>query len=464
MVGSGPPQDALASAIPKRSFDVIVVGSGPSGSVAALLLARSGLEVALIDKARFPRDKACGDVIGPRALRALERLKITTPSGEPVASMQLSFPNATVVELPSGTGLEFDGVGRSIPRRIFDHHLHEQALATGAFEITARVSSVVAQSDGSFVVEAEGGPTSPPGSSSIHLHCRYIIGADGANSKVASDLVLTSPSEALWGFAVRRYIPATVGLPLISLLDGADLVNAGDPKRIFPGYGWAFPSPGGMVNVGVGVGVGGGRKGSSLATNSLTGYIDKLCHEGNLGPVDGEHASSSKQLGGWLKMGMAGTTGGRGGALLVGDAAGLVNPLQGEGIAQAIESASAAAEAILHARSDPSVRYRDYLLQRHAPYQHGSAFLHRYALTHERRALIILGVLSGLPFQHAIAQAWGLYWNDLSDAAGPIPGALLARAMGRSIGLLHSISSSYSRARSPLTFPTSHPPRNHRKK
>jgi hypothetical protein len=153
-------------------------------------------------------------------------------------------------------------------------------------------------------------------------------------------------------------------------------------------------------------------------------------------------------------MGMGSSSGGRRGVLLVGDAAGLVNPLQGEGIAQAIESASAAAEAICSAANDPSVRYRTYLAQRHAPYQHATAFVHQQALHHQRSAYIALNALSHLPFRDPITQAWGIYWNDLSDAAGPIPGARLARTIGHGIELIQRASSISDRVRRPLHIPT----------
>ena len=98
-------------------FDVLVVGGGPAGSVAALVLARGGVRVALVDKATFPRDKACGDVVGPRGLQLLADLGLALPAGRDVGDMLVVGPTGRRVQLPCADGLTYPGHGTVVRRR-----------------------------------------------------------------------------------------------------------------------------------------------------------------------------------------------------------------------------------------------------------------------------------------------------------------------------------------------------------
>ena len=136
---------------------------------------------------------------------------------------------------------------------------------------------------------------------------------------------------------MRAYLNAPVDLPHILLWE---------PQRwrLFPGYGWIFPTADGRANVGLGLGVGPDR----LLARQAGEQFDDFCnHLQRQRLLPGHAASGARRIGGWLKMGMIGTVPARGTVLLTGDAAGLINPLQGEGIAQAIASGRAAATAIL---------------------------------------------------------------------------------------------------------------------
>ena len=107
--------------MPDKRFDVLVVGAGPAGSVAALVLARGGARVAVVDKARFPRDKACGDLVGPRGVQVLSDLAIDVPRAASVGDMVVVGPTGRRVRLPCYPGTTYPGhacrVSSHVPRR-----------------------------------------------------------------------------------------------------------------------------------------------------------------------------------------------------------------------------------------------------------------------------------------------------------------------------------------------------------
>lgn len=392
-----------------HSYDVAVVGGGPAGATAAAVLAQGGLKVAIVDKFSFPRDKACGDVVGPKAIWALDNLGLSCPLGVPISDMEVIFPNSKRMILPSQESLELPGIGRAVRRKELDDHLLSQALARGATFVGGRLDSLNSQPDGGVSLSVGGAcPTT--------ISARFLIGADGSTSTVADLLGLLDPRRILWGFAIRSYVRATLQRPAISLLSRKE--------GLFPGYGWAFPSTEGELNVGVGVGLEDNRRGSALATRSLERYLEQL---ENTGIITTRAGSEVAKVGGWIKMGMTGTTPAKYRTLLVGDAAGLVNPLQGEGIAQAIESGAAAARAIMSTRSDPSVPYMSYLREEHLSYQRAAGMVHRLALRYPLTALSAIKELSSPRVNRRLASAWGIYWNDLTNAVGPIHGSRLAR-------------------------------------
>jgi len=384
-------------------FDVLVVGAGPAGSIAALVLARAGASVALLDKAQFPRDKACGDFIGPRGLQVLADLGIPEPPGLDVGDMVVVGPTGRRVVLPCFNGATYPGRARAMTRSVFDDALRTAALDAGAVAYAGRAESPLwseGDIDG-FTVSGGGGG---------ELRADFVIGADGATSHVAQSAGLVEGSRVLWGFAVRCYVDQSVDLPAITLWE---------PTRwhAFPGYGWIFPSPGGIANIGIGIGTLADRQTGAGAVRALPAYLDHLVE---LGLVDRAAASPlPRRLGGWLKMGMVGTTPATGRVLLVGDAAGLVNPLQGEGIAQAMTSGRSAAESILNSPGHAATRYRYKLARTHLPYQRITAAGHA-ALVGRPRSIAAVGRMLTAPvLGSALAGGWGIFWNELLDGAAP---------------------------------------------
>jgi menaquinone-9 beta-reductase len=401
-------------------FDVLVVGGGPAGSVAALVLARGGARVALVDKARFPRDKACGDLVGPRGVQLLDDLGIKIHGSRQVGDMIVLGPTGRRVRLPCRPGITYPGYGFAAPRAVFDETLLAAAADAGAEVFVGRAGGPLGDDAALDGFEL---------SSGVRLSADVVIGADGATSRVADAGGLVDPARVLWGFALRAYVDDPVDLPYIALWES-------EPGRGFPGYGWLFPGVGGRANIGLGLGMLSDRGASGAAAQQFGAFA---AHLRRLDVLQTDVPADPRQpgrLGGWLKMGMLGTIPARGRVLLVGDAAGLVNPLQGEGIAQAMVSGRAAADAVLAGPDDAAVRYRQFVCETYAPYASITAPVHAALLTKPRAIAAVGRVLTAPGIGRALSGGWAVFWNDLLAGATPGPPRTVAAAaagLGRAL-------------------------------
>jgi len=393
-----------------RRFDVLVVGSGPAGSIAALVLARGGARVALVDKARFPRDKACGDLVGPRAVQVLDDLGLDVPEARTVGDMVVVGPTGRRVRLPCFEGRTYPGHALAMPRLEFDTRLRDAAVAAGAEALVGRADEARRDDLGLEGFALDGG---------VEIRADVVIGADGATSRVAAAAELVDPASVLWGFAVRGYVDEPVEVPHILLWE---------PTRGhgFPGYGWVFPGVDGRANLGLGLGTRSTRTGAARAAHELPAFVDHLRRHGLVsGPAP------AATLGGWLKLGMVGTTPARGRVMLVGDAAGLVNPLQGEGISQALTSGRAAAQAVLDGPADAALRYRDFLVRTYRPYLSATTPVHAAMLGRPRLVSAVGRMLTAPGIGATLAPGWSVFWNDLLDGAPPGAARTVAAAAAR---------------------------------
>lgn len=315
--------------------DVIVAGAGPAGAATAAHLAAAGRDVLLVDQRQFPRDKVCGDFVGPSAIVELEQLGVaardeyvrTNEIGR--AAVHVDGRLITEQHLPQ-IG-ELPATGRVIPRETLDAWIVDAALSKGASLLEgARLTGFYTAQDAVRVQLAGKGK-----STTRELSARLVVGADGSTSAVAKALRGQPTPSRDRILAVRAYyedVPAPE--------DRADLFFSGDS---FPGYTWVFPTGGGHANAGVGMVL------DTVPTNHehLRDLLMRLVAQDR---ALGERLAGSRLTGrvvGWpLTTFNPSVPLVSDRVLLVGDAAGLINPLNGEGIQYALQSARWAAETI----------------------------------------------------------------------------------------------------------------------
>ncbi|MEZ0362681.1 menaquinone reductase [Mycobacterium sp. pUA109] len=310
--------------------DVVVVGAGPAGSAAAAWAARAGRDVLVIDAASFPRDKACGDGLTPRAVDELERLGLGDWLDAHIRhrGLKLSgFGGEVQVDWP---GPSFPSTGSAAPRVELDERIRKVAEDSGA-RMMLGIKAVGAHHDSS------GRVTSVALTGGAEVRCRTLIVADGARSPLGRALGRVWHQDTVYGVAARGYLASprhdepwlTSHLELRSP-DGA----------VLPGYGWIFPLGNGQVNIGVGA-LATAKRPADLALRPLMSYYADLRRE-EWGFVGAPQAPSSALLPmGGAVSGVAGPN-----WMLIGDAAACVNPLNGEGIDYGLETGRLAVDML----------------------------------------------------------------------------------------------------------------------
>jgi geranylgeranyl reductase family protein len=315
-------------------YDVVIVGAGPSGSTTAYYLAKQGLNVLLLDKFNFPRDKTCGDGLTPRALHILDdmglldtllevgyrtsKLEIISTKGDSVSAL---FPKKESLQ----------DYLLIVPRIILDNIILERALTGGAsFQAPVRVTGIE-QENNSMLVKGE------QRAKTITFRTRMVIYATGANTKLLlnTGLLKKMPPMVL---AVRTYY------------DGLkDIFDAGQCRFDnvpLPGYGWIFPVSSNSINIGIGL----------FREGIASWWMPKTAHAAFdtfiKSPPIQELLEGGKQSGplkGFpirVDFARSPTYGER--TMIIGEAAGLVNPITGEGIDYGMESGKMAAEHLTH--------------------------------------------------------------------------------------------------------------------
>jgi geranylgeranyl reductase family protein len=340
--------------------DAVVVGAGPAGSAAAYWLASAGLDVALLEKATFPREKVCGDGLTPRGTRALIDMGIDVSEdagwvhnrGLRVIGgglrLHLDWPELT----------NFPSYGLVRPRSDLDALLANRAVAAGAIlhEQTAVTEPVLDRAGRVTGVLGKTGPDKQP----VTYRAPIVLSCDGVSGKLAQQLGLHRNDRRPMGVAVRRYYasPRTHDDYLESWLELWDGPMGADDAKLLPGYGWIFGMGDGTVNVGLGVLNSSAGFQRTDYRAMLTRWLDATPEAWGLREVNAQ----GPIRGAGLPMGFNRTPHYTRGLLLVGDTGGSVNPFNGEGIPYAMESGKLAAQAAVQALARPPGPQRERAL------------------------------------------------------------------------------------------------------
>ncbi len=308
--------------------DVLVVGAGPAGCLAAVELARQGVDVLVVERSPFPREKICGDALLEDSLEVLESV------GLDEAVKEKAHPIHSIIFVaPNGTECELEGNSFTLPRKELDALLLEEACSRGANFVGGITVSEPLVQDGACVgavgFDQEG--------HKISISARLVLLATGANARILRVFgVLINRNHSAIG--ARGYFRLT------ETIDESSMVVIYD-RRLLPGYSWMFPLGQGIFNVGCGIFLDGGKKMAHIGQNLKSFYK-------HVQPLS-RHLQMAEQIApirtAPMRTGFQGARACAPGLLVLGEALGLTFPFVGEGVSSALESGRVAASVALEA-------------------------------------------------------------------------------------------------------------------
>jgi flavin-dependent dehydrogenase len=324
--------------------EVLIAGAGPAGAIAALMLARAGVRVLIVDRAKFPRHKICGDTLNPGALRILARhglRQAVDHRGFPIHGMLLTGPTGARVRGLYGSGI----IGRSLLRRDFDQLLIDEAVKAGAqFQDGVRVMGpIVEQPGGSKDPTVHGAMLMARDGRTLRIPAQMTIAADGRRSTLAFALKLAHQPATPRRWAIGGYFQDVDGLDIV----GEMHIRSGH-------YIGVAPLPGGVVNACY---VSASREGMAQPAAQL---LRALWRD----PILRERFVRARITGKVTVLGPMAVDAPRAGVrglLLAGDAAGFIDPITGDGVRLALRGGELAAETALASLEHPERPWHETL-------------------------------------------------------------------------------------------------------
>lgn len=322
-------------------YDVIIVGGGPAGATAALYAKRLGLKSIIVDKAIFPRDKICGDALSGKSVRILNELNLIDEveklDGSVINRITFGSPNNKKFDVYL-SGSETNNhitKGFVIPRKIFDNFLFQEAKNVTDVKEGFTVKDLLFENG--FVTGISGENQS--GETEI-IKAPVVLGCDGYNSIVARKLKLYEMDMENTSVAIRCYYEGVKGL--------SDQIELHFVKEVNPGYIWLFPAGDGKANIGIGL----SKSDAKKEKRTLREILDEITKSDYFKDRFSDAKQLEKPVGWNLPLGSIHRKNHGDGFMLLGDAAGLIDPFTGEGIGNAMVSGKYAMETIAKCKNN----------------------------------------------------------------------------------------------------------------
>tara|TARA_B100002052_G_scaffold278631_1_gene285160 strand:+ start:3562 stop:4779 length:1218 start_codon:yes stop_codon:yes gene_type:complete len=324
-----------------NNYDIIIVGGGPAGSSAALYAKKAGLKAIILDKNTFPRDKICGDALSGKSVKYMRELGVLNEvpklKGATINRITFASPSHKSFDINlSGTKKENIKEGYVVPRETFDNFLFEKAKKVSDVKENFKVTNLI--TEGNQVIGIKG----ISNKKTEKIYAPIILGCDGSKSVIARKLGYHTEDEKNTAIAIRCYYSGVEGL--------TDQIELHFVDEVLPGYFWMFPAGKNIANIGIGL----SKKNAKKDERKLTQILDEVT-KSDFFINRFKNAKKLEKPKGWsLPLGRIKRPNHGNGFMLLGDAAGLIDPFTGEGIGNAMGSAKIAVEisSLAHQKRD----------------------------------------------------------------------------------------------------------------
>ena len=321
-------------------YDIIIVGAGPSGSTAALYAEKLGLKTVLLDKTIFPRDKICGDALSGKSVRYMRELKILDEvsklKGSVIKRITFGSPSHKQFDI-NLSGFQNQGKikeGFVIPRKIFDNFLFTKAKNITETKEGFKVTNIIYENNQIIGIKGV------KDKQEEKFYAPIVLACDGANSTISRKLGLHSEDLVNTAIAIRCYYRGVKGL--------SDQIELHFVDEVLPGYFWMFPAGDNIANIGIGL----SKKEAKKDKRKLTQILDDVIQSDYFKDRFSESEKLENPKGWSLPLGRIIRPSYGDGFMLLGDAAGLVDPFTGEGIGNAMASAKYAIQVANKAKAE----------------------------------------------------------------------------------------------------------------